>query len=208
MRGLDNYELPVRTHHSSLARNASVSCGFILNIIILLCELVFHILIFVFLPNTGSYDFNYNEKLKNAVLSFSIINSVMIIVSLKFILCACCCSTEHIIIIFILIKLIFTIIEFCLNLGIIGQIRKIEKKYDYSESSIYETFISVLLLLIASLFTNIIELIISLCDIGDCNYYCCDCYCCRVHFKIHSIRTKMVNYSVESSNHIDVFGNY
>jgi len=105
----------------------SDSCGFILNIILLFCELVFHILIFVFAPYTGYYAFYYNKKLKNAVLSFSIINSLMIIVSLILIFSACCCSTEHIITIFILIKLIFTIIEFCLNLGIIGHIRKIEK---------------------------------------------------------------------------------
>jgi len=60
--------------------------------------------------------------------------------------------------------------------------KKNRKKYDYSESSIYATFISVLWLLIASLFTNIIELIISLCCISNCKCDCCDSNSCHDHY--------------------------
>jgi len=160
----------------------SDSCGLVMNVLLLICELLFHAMIFLFLPYGNGYDIYYNGKLENAILSFSIINSLVAIISLILIFSVCCCSNnEDILIIFIIIKLFFTIIEFGLNLGIIGEIKKIEKKYNIEASNSYSgAFMAVLGFLIGSLITNIIELIICLSCIGKC--HCCNCGCCYKHY--------------------------
>ena len=73
----------------------SDSCGLIINILLLFAELIFHAMIFLFLPYTGDYAFFYNEKLKNAVCAFSIINSLVAIITLILIFIICCYSVDY-----------------------------------------------------------------------------------------------------------------